>query len=97
MLISVTSLLYFHHYLSQDVLPSSFRYVILDKDSINGDSGKWKCSIRAAIENKVEALNWLSEYESLNDLDFRVLKTKKENTDRLVFKVPHSSHAFHEI
>jgi hypothetical protein len=52
-----------------------------------GDESKWQATVRATIVDKKEAETWLTEYERINFLDFRVQKTKKENTNRLVVKV----------
>lgn len=56
-------------------------------DSEDGNENKWHATMRAAIETKEQVIEWLGELEGLNCLDFRVKKTKRENSDRLVFKV----------
>lgn len=47
----------------------------------------WTAKVRVNITDKAGAMEWLSAYETTSSCDFRVKKTKKENSDRLVFKV----------
>lgn len=66
-------------------MPSSFKYVVTDCET--DSESKWTATVRADICAKQEAIDWLSEFEQTNCLDFRVLKTKKENSSKLVIKV----------
>ena len=67
-------------------MPSCASYVITECDNTDIVK-KWSACVRADISNSDQAHEWLSEFEFLNNLDFRVRKAKKENSDRLVFKV----------
>lgn len=69
------------------MLPSCSEYIICHLESKGHSEDKWQADVRVAIENKEQAVEWLGEFESLNSLDFRVRKTKPENSSRLVFKV----------
>lgn len=76
----------------QDELPSIFDYIItsVKEKPANPLIPNQKCfslTIRLNIQNKEEAIMWLEEYQILSRCDFRIRDSKKENTDRLLWKV----------
>jgi len=70
----------------KDALPSLMPdYIVISCN--NKNDNEWTGQIRVNISDKEEACEWLRNFSEVSFCDFRVRKVKKENSDRLVFKV----------
>lgn len=48
---------------------------------------QFKAEVRTTILSKEDALQWITDFEALSGTNFRVTKTFKENSYRIIFKV----------
>ncbi|KAK3911144.1 Merlin [Frankliniella fusca] len=66
----------------------------LSENPVNPEDGEyWTATLRVNIDNKSDALEWLSNYENASSCDFRVTKCKKtNNSKRLVLKREYHCH-----
>ena len=68
------------------ILPkSSFKYHISSFEELSSPD-RFKTEVRANITSKEAALKWIREFEEASGTNFRVAKSFKENSKRLVFK-----------
>lgn len=68
------------------MLPKSWKYHISSFEELQ-DPAKFKAELRTTINNKEDALQWVQDFEAISGTNFRVTKTFKENSFRIVFKV----------
>lgn len=68
-----------------EMLPKSWEYHISSFEKLP-DPNKFKAEIRTNMKTKEDALQWLRDFEAITGTNFRVTKTFKENSFRIVFK-----------
>ncbi|XP_050306888.1 uncharacterized protein LOC126743717 [Anthonomus grandis grandis] len=76
----------------QNFLPSSYVYKLIDFFEITEHLQGFEANIRANIYSKAEAESWLDDFESLNKVNFRVLRTYAHGELKLVFKKDYRCH-----
>ncbi|KAE8738719.1 hypothetical protein FOCC_FOCC015815 [Frankliniella occidentalis] len=75
----------------EDILPKSYRYHIFSFEGLENPE-HFKAEIRTTITKKDEALQWLKDFEAASGTNFRITKTFKENSFRIVFKKCYKCH-----
>ncbi|XP_050516615.1 uncharacterized protein LOC126891480 [Diabrotica virgifera virgifera] len=73
-------------------LPDSFEYKVVNFHEINGNDDAFNAVIRANITTQEDAQNWLKEFENINKVNFRVLRTYPNDSVKLVFKKDYRCH-----
>lgn len=72
------------------MMPTCANYIVFSCES---GQQFWNACVRVAISSPEEAKEWLSEFESINSLDFRVRKTQpSDGSNRIVYKVIQPEH-----
>ncbi|XP_034245665.1 uncharacterized protein LOC117647810 [Thrips palmi] len=68
-----------------DILPKSWQYHISSFEELQ-DPEKFKAEVRTTFISKEDALQWVQDFEAISGTNFRVTKTFKENSFRIIFK-----------
>ncbi|KAK3924996.1 Bifunctional protein GlmU [Frankliniella fusca] len=75
----------------QDILPTLYKYHISSFEELRNPE-HFKAEIRTAFTTKEEALQWLKDFEDVSGTNFRITKTFKENSLRIIFKKCYKCH-----
>ena len=85
---------FFFSFQLKSILPDSFKIII--SEYIQGDKPEnFHCTLRLPIFSKEGALKWLKDFEERSFTTWKVERTHKENTQKIIFKVSVLNNCFY--